>query len=54
MSQSKYNSPYWKWLESSASPAVRYELEQMEKSKRRGFVSSREVIVRKYGLLKTK
>lgn len=43
-------STYFDWLESSASPAVKRELEQMEKSRRSSWSSSRDVIARKYGL----
>ena len=43
------NSPYWEWLAHSASSQVKREVEQMEKSKRSSFVSTQEVIARRYG-----
>lgn len=53
MSQSNRNSPYWAWLESSASPQEKRDLQKAEQSKQSSFVSSREVIARRYGQLKT-
>lgn len=51
---SKLNtSPYFTHLIASASPAVKQELEQMEKSKLNSFVSIRSVLKQKYGQPKT-
>jgi len=49
MSHSTSHSPYFKWLESSASPQVKRELTEMEKSKRNSFASLKEVMNRSYG-----
>lgn len=44
-----YDSPYFTWLQASASPQVKRELQKMERSKRSSFSSTRTILKERYG-----